>query len=86
MVAASTLLSFAAGGGFVLAGMAGVLDGGRTLATVGAAGAARAGSKRLRRFGDAYDGGEPENLRGGPSRPQVGRSLPHLAMAGDHET
>jgi hypothetical protein len=62
MVAAFTLLRFAAGGGFAVAGMPGVLDGGGALAGMGAAGAARAGSKRLKLPGDVYDGGELENL------------------------
>jgi hypothetical protein len=62
MVAAFTLLRFAVGGGFAVAGMAGVLDGGRTLAGVGAAGAARAASKRLRSSGGVYDGGDVEHL------------------------
>jgi hypothetical protein len=54
MVAAFTLLRLAAGGGFALAGMPGVLDGGRSLAGVGAIGAARAASKRVRQPGGGF--------------------------------
>ncbi|MEA2222777.1 MAG: hypothetical protein QOH83_1153, partial [Solirubrobacteraceae bacterium] len=62
MVAAFTLLRFAVGGGFAVTGMAGVLDGGRTLAGMGAAGAARAASKRRRSSGSVYEGGDVEHL------------------------
>ncbi|HEX8159564.1 MAG TPA: hypothetical protein VF526_19435 [Solirubrobacteraceae bacterium] len=62
MVAAFTLLRFAVGGGFALRGVVGVLDGSRAFTGLGAAGAARAASKRLKPAGAAIEGSEVEDL------------------------